>query len=993
MRPIRNLFSPLPTPSHRFTETVVGTNKTHTFEITNSGETPAANIQIETGHATLSTSSCSSFPCNLEVTYAPNSSSDDLSNTPITISYENGVNSSSLVLSISATAISQTLLSSNPTSHNFGNLAVGASQTKSFQINNSGQHAPTNFQVQTPSGVSANTCSSFPCNFEVTYAPGDASQDLNNDLVTISYNNGATTASLEITLNGQAQTPALLSSTETSFNFNNVVVGNSPSHTFTLSKTGEAPFTDPKFTNDFNDLSWLERTLVCNANSCTIKVDYSPTDPAHNIPENTRVLFSYHDGANTQTLSFGIQGLAISRSTLASSPSSHDFGNVFVGLAPSMNFNLTNSGEHNPDLTVTHNFGPGLTLDSCNALPCELVVTYEPENNTQDIAPRTQITVTYNDGFENQELLIPVSGLAITRADLSLSSLTHDFGNKIVEGTSIDHTISLTNSGDSAPQNLQVIASGGITVTTCAPAPTCDLTITYAPESSSDDLSNARVSISYNDGIEEQSLTFTVLGQAISRSNIVASTTSHDFGSVVAGTSVEKEITFTNNGEHPPENFSVTPHLQRGITASTCTNISCTLTLTYNPTDASQDLSSSYLTVSYNNGVEVSSFNITIEGEAISPSNLASTPNTHNFGDVVINTSRNQSFELSNDGQHPISSLVVTTTLNNTPWFRVDGCTSLPCTITVTYSPTDTDDHRIPSNTQVSVTYNNGVGDVVLPISISGQAISPSKLLSDNSSHNFGDVVIGAPPQTHTFGLTSIGQTPITELNITDSFGGVDWLKRTSSCTAIPCDLEITYDPKNTSHDIQDASITISFNDGATTSEINLPISGNAITKTNLAAAPTSLDFENVVIGAPVIKTLTLSNSGERFPDPLTITNNAGLSTTLNYDCASLPCTLSLRYHPNATSEDLEDDAKISISYGDGLTTKEIQIPISGEALTRSLLTTTTPSHSFQIQLPEPTKHIFLKSRTLGRPPPQAFKLKQVMRPSPLLLVLLSLVT
>ena len=63
--------------------------------------------------------------------------------------------------------------------------------------------------------------------------------------------------------------------------------------------------------HNFNDLSWLEITLVCNTNSCTIKVDYSPTDPAHNIPEKTRVDFSYFDGVTTQNIYFRPYGQAI----------------------------------------------------------------------------------------------------------------------------------------------------------------------------------------------------------------------------------------------------------------------------------------------------------------------------------------------------------------------------------------------------------------------------------------------------------------------------------------------------------------------------------------------------------------------------------------------------------------------------------------------------------------------------------------------------------
>ena len=76
-------------------------------------------------------------------------------------------------------------------------------------------------------------------------------------------------------------------------------------------ETGQVDFSSPQISYNFDERSWLQKILVCNANSCTISVNYSPTASTHNIPEDAQILFSYFDGVTTQNIPFNLFGQVI----------------------------------------------------------------------------------------------------------------------------------------------------------------------------------------------------------------------------------------------------------------------------------------------------------------------------------------------------------------------------------------------------------------------------------------------------------------------------------------------------------------------------------------------------------------------------------------------------------------------------------------------------------------------------------------------------------
>ena len=180
--------------SHNFSELSVGESAVQTFTLTNTG---TARVHFEAGYPNIVELGSSAYSisnmtceagldagqsCDIEVTYAP-----QVSGSPsgfIGVYIEESSDLFTARLSGEAVADETYTMSFNPTSHNFGELAVGESVSQTFTLTNTGT-ARMHFKAGYPNivelGSSAYSISNMTCeagldagqscDIEVTYEP------------------------------------------------------------------------------------------------------------------------------------------------------------------------------------------------------------------------------------------------------------------------------------------------------------------------------------------------------------------------------------------------------------------------------------------------------------------------------------------------------------------------------------------------------------------------------------------------------------------------------------------------------------------------------------------------------------------------------------------------------------------------------------------------------------------------------------------------------
>ena len=262
------------------------------------------------------------------------------------ISISSNASNSALNISLGGTGVTQGALSAASSGLSFGNVQVGATQSLSETLTNSGGSSVTVSQAN----VSGSSFSVSGLNLPMTLNAGQstsfnvvfAPQAGGSATGSISIASTASNSTLSISLAGSGITPGSLAVSPSSLSFGSVQAGSSQTLSETLTNSGgtsisvsQATASGPGF--GVTGLS-LPLTLA-PGQSFTFGVGFTPTSSG-----NASGSISITSNASNSTLTIALSGTGAAAGQLTASPGSLSFGSVVVGQNSSLPASLTASG-------------------------------------------------------------------------------------------------------------------------------------------------------------------------------------------------------------------------------------------------------------------------------------------------------------------------------------------------------------------------------------------------------------------------------------------------------------------------------------------------------------------------------------------------------------------------------------------------------------------------------------------------------------------------
>lgn len=431
------------------------------------------------------------------------------------------------------------LLASTTPEYSFGSAGPGSSKDGTLTITNSGQQASMNIQGGTLSypfrykdGVfpgTGGTCTTAllpgqTCNVVLTYAP--SLSGTHRGTLTLIYTGlvSDTQISTDVaTLGGNATNGAALNISDgTTYDYGNVVIGNSSEKTFTITNSGTlsasaiaagspniaAPYAY-KGGSGYPGTGGTCGSSLDVSGTCTIVIVFTPTASG---TANDTIRIAYNDGLQDQSSTRAITGNGQSPASLGiSDGATYDYGNVYQSLSSDKTFTVTNSGQAtatslttgNPNIAAPYAYkggsgypGSGGTCGSslAGSGTCTIVVTFSP---TATGAANDTIRLSYNNGVSGgQSATRAITGTGVGYASLSISDgSTYSYGSKYINTTNTDKEFTVTNaySGSATAITADALSApfafkggdypgtGGTCGVTVGGGASCTIVVRYSP--------------------------------------------------------------------------------------------------------------------------------------------------------------------------------------------------------------------------------------------------------------------------------------------------------------------------------------------------------------------------------------------------------------------------------------------------------------------------------------------------------------------------------
>ncbi len=384
--------------------------------------------------------------------------------------------------------------------------------------------------------------------------------------------------------------------------------------------------------------------------------------------------------------------------TLSPSPSQVTFGSTKVGSNQTSTVTLSNNGRTALTITKATLSGAGFSMSNL-ALPLTLnagnaasaTITFAPTGSRNFSG---SVTFATSANQVNNTVVLSFSGEGVAPGALSPNPSSSAFGSIQVGGNS-SQSETLTNTGGSSLTISAATVSGtgftlsGLTLpVTLTPGQSTSFTVLFNPTASG----AASGSISITSNGSNPNLSIPLSGTGVTQGTITASQTSLAFGSVQVGNSSSLSETLSNTGGSTvtisQANLTGAAFSISGLTLplTLTANQSVTFTATFTPTSAAAASGSLSMVSNGSNP----SFNIALSGTGTTPGQLAVSPTSLSFGNVVVGSSSSLGGSLNATG----APVTVTSASVNSGEFVLSGLL-LPATIpagqsaafTVTFTP------------------------------------------------------------------------------------------------------------------------------------------------------------------------------------------------------------------------------------------------------------------------------------------------------------------
>ncbi len=281
------------------------------------------------------------------------------------------------------------------------------------------------------------------------------------------------------------------------------------------------------------------------------------------------------------------------------------------------------------------------------------------------------------------------------------------------------------------------------------------------------------------------------------KANISVNTTTLSFGDVETGQSPSKSFNISNTGNADLKvnpiaggnGFSATHNC--GMVKS---NASCSVTVTFKPTQAQPHSYTLNITSNASNGTQ----RVTVSGTGIEPPKAIISVNTTtlSFGDVETGQSPSKSFNISNTGN---ADLKVNPVAGGNGFSATHNCgivkTNRSCQVTVIFKPTQAQPHSYTLN--ITSNASNGTQRVTVSGNGKGQA---QLSIAPNPAQDFGEIKVDESSSPKTFTIRNNGNVAASIKDIKSTNEGEfkvkdDGCTNTTVSAGGTCTFNIVFEP------------------------------------------------------------------------------------------------------------------------------------------------------------------------------------------------------
>ncbi len=355
----------------------------------------------------------------------------------------------------------------------------------------------------------------------------------------------------QIPLVTAASTSTTATATPSSLSFSNQAVQTqSPAQTVTVTNTGAIPLTlsQVAISGDFAESANCATSIAVGGN-CAVSVTFGPV--ATGVRTGALTIYANVPGGQ---LAVPLSGTGVPGSSIVLLPASLSFGPSLIGISttPAEDITISNTGGISATLqqpAVTGDFS--IVANTCSAslapnFGCTVSLTFTPTASGQRSGMFSII-----DSAGTQTATLSGTGEAPATDTVSPTSLS--FAAQVVGSTSAAQTVTLTNSGDSPLNSIQVAVGGDFrAVNGCAETlighANCAVAVTFVPTTVGAESGALTINDMYG-----RPQTIALTGTGLPPPGVVSALpTSVDFGPyAVGGTTPPQTVTITNSGSVP----------------------------------------------------------------------------------------------------------------------------------------------------------------------------------------------------------------------------------------------------------------------------------------------------------------------------------------------------------------------------------------------------------------------------------------------------------
>ena len=483
------------TPSSvSFGSVTMGSTQSQTVTLTNNGGSSAvvsaasaSGMGFGVSGLALPLTLASGQSASFKVTFVPTQSGADSGSITVT----SNAADSTLTAALTGTGTSAGVLTLNPASLSFGNVAVGTKQNQTASLSNTGGSTLTVSQA-TVTGT-AFTISGL--NLPLTLGPGQtagftatfAPQGTGSSSGSIAFSGTAPTAM--VTLAGAGLASGSLAANPASVSFGSVQIGSPQSKTITLTNGGTtaATLSSVAASGSGFSLSGISLpTTVQAGQTVSFSISFSPAS-AGNATGSITVL----SNAANPTLGIPLSGAGVTIGVLAANPTSISFSGVAVGSTQTKSEVVSNAGGSPVTISNATLTGTGFALSGLS-VPMTLnggqsltfSVTFTPQSSA---TVSGGLAFTATGSVPN--LSIALSGSGTSSGTLGLAPATMNFGTVTV-GAIQTQTATLSAVGSSvtissiSSNNAEFTLTGLTLPMTLGAGQSATFTVTFTPQAS-----------------------------------------------------------------------------------------------------------------------------------------------------------------------------------------------------------------------------------------------------------------------------------------------------------------------------------------------------------------------------------------------------------------------------------------------------------------------------------------------------------------------------